>query len=153
MNPENLIRHGYALPGPGMPFNAPGYDYAQVLGRRARLKPSGENVSFDASLPRHGVLSRQLGLTDWGSDWLVMTFDEPFNHNGIKVSYCLVRARWSGCPIGSEFCPVFVLTDPVGALMKNDSWTSADFQFISWGDVELDAIQQGVAIAATHATA
>ena len=131
------IRVGKALPGPGIPHVEAGYDYSAILGRMADLKPSGENRSFDASLPRRGTLIRQLALTDWGKDWLVMSFLEPFEYDSTSVNYCLIRARWIGCPIGSKFCPVFVLTDKERVLATERLWSSQVFQFVSWAEVEL----------------
>jgi hypothetical protein len=122
-----------------VPSKAPSYDYAALLGKIATLKPCGENVSFDAGLPRAGTLTRQIGLGDWGDDWLVMTFEEPLNYKGEPVPYCLIRARWNGCPVGSEFCPVFVLTDAHGAVTRKNQLASSDFQFVSWAEIELAA--------------
>ena len=139
MSAENAIRAGYALPGPGASFSAPSYDYATLLGHVAKLKPCGENASLDDSLPRNGVLARQIALGDWGNDWLVFIFQEPLTYQGAQLSYCLIRARWNGCPIGSEFCPVFVLTDVDGALARKDHWTSSDFQFVGWAEIEIVA--------------
>lgn len=139
MGAENTIRAGYALPGPGVTSSAPSHDYSALLGQVAILKPCGENMSFDVSLPRSGVLTRQIALDDWGTDWLVMIFHEPLPYDGAHLPYCLVRARWSGCPVGSEFCPVFVLTDTHGAIKQKDHWGSSDFQFVSWAEIEVAA--------------
>ena len=139
MSAENTIRAGNALPGPGMSSSAPGYDYAALLGKVATLKPCGENASLDASLPRNGILTRQLALDDWGDDWLVMSFHEPLDYEGARLPYCLIRARWNQCPVGSDFCPVFVLTDTHDAIAAKQHWVSADFQFVSWGEIELVA--------------
>lgn len=128
---------GLALPGPGVSFPSPSHSYVEVIGRRAVLKPSGENIELDQHLPRRGSLSRQVALADWGDDWLVMVFDTAFEYGGCSVSYCLIRARWVGCPIGSDFCPVFVLTDNHDSLSSRASWTSKDFQFVSWGEVQV----------------
>jgi hypothetical protein len=145
MSAENTIRTGHALPGPGMPFSAPSYDYSTLLGQIAILKPCGENISFDAGLPRSGVLTQQLSLGDWGDDWLLMTFHEPLSYDRAHLPYCLVRARWNGCPVGSEFCPVFVLTDDQGAIEQKDHWVSSDFQFVSWAEIEIAAQPGGQA--------
>lgn len=139
MSAENSIRTGNALPGPGMPFGAPSYNYSTLLGHVATLKPCGENISFDTNLPRSGVLTQQVSLGDWGNDWLVMTFHEPLTYDGAHLPYCLVRARWNGCPVGSEFCPVFVLADIHSALKQKDHWMSSDFQFVSWAEIEITA--------------
>jgi hypothetical protein len=128
-----MIRLGHALPGPGMPSDTAMYDYGSIIGRRAQLKPAGENMSFDAELPRWGRLTRQVALSDWGTDWLVLELDQPASFG----AYCLIRARWNGHPIGSEFCPVFVLTDPKESLLRNESWSSQDFQFDSWAEVTI----------------
>ena len=139
MSAENTIRAGHALPGPGVSSSAPSHDYAALLGQVATLKPCGENISFDACLPRNGVLTRQIALGDWGADWLVMSFQEPLSYEGAHHPYCLIRARWNGCPVGSEFCPVFVLTDANGAISQKHHWVSSDFQFISWAEIDLAA--------------
>lgn len=136
--PKDAIRAGRALPGAGVASNAPSYDYADLLSKRVVLRGSGENVTFDALLPRAGVLVRQIALEDWGRDWLVLQFDNHFGYDGSRVDYCLVRARWLGVPIGSEFCPVFVLTDKERALNASEHWHSSEFQFVDWGSVELE---------------
>jgi hypothetical protein len=128
------IRSGYALPGPQMASDEPTYDYAHLVKGRLVLKGSGENTHFDSHLPREGTVTRQIALKDWGADWLVLKFDEPFPYQFISVAHCLIRARWAGCPIGSDFCPVFVLTDPHNVLRTKRSWTSKDFNFDSWGE-------------------
>jgi hypothetical protein len=137
-SPKDAIRVGRALPGAGVPSSAPRYDYADLLGKRAVIRGGGENITFDAQLPRAGVLVKQIALDDWGSDWLVLHFDDGFEYDGSHVGYCLVRARWLGVPIGSEFCPVFVLTDARRALSAGDHWQSSAFQFINWAFVELE---------------
>lgn len=135
MATENTIRAGYALPGAGVTNSEPTYDYSRFIGKCITLDKSGENESFDRNLPRTGTVLRQIGLEDWGRDWLVLRFDEPFDYDGSAVHECLVRARWSGCPIGSEFSPVFVLTDPRNSLGTKQVWRSGDFNFVSWGEV------------------
>jgi hypothetical protein len=137
MTAGNHIRAGYALPGPGVPSDAPAYDYSALLGRTGELRPSGENSRFDKFLPRHGRFIRQVALADWGSDWLVFELAEPFSYEETSVSYCIIRARWTGCPIGSEFCPVFVLTDNRHALSMQHHWSSKDFQFTAWAEVSV----------------
>jgi len=139
MSAEDTIRAGHALTGSGTSSNTLSYDYAALLGKVATLKPCGENVSFDSYLPRIGIFTRQIALGDWGDDWLVMTFEEPFDHKGDRVSYCLIRVRWDGCPVGSEFCPVFVLTHVHGAIAEKRQWISSDFQFVSWPLMEFAA--------------
>jgi len=128
----------FPLPGPGAESSAPSYDYSELLGQRAVLDPGGENPVLDELLPQSGVLNRQLALQDWGSDWLVLDFEEPFEYAGVQIAYCLIRARWQGTPIGSGFCSAFVLMDRDGALAAQDQWRSADFQFVSWGFVRLE---------------
>lgn len=135
MATDNTIRAGYALPGAGVPCSEPTYDYSRLIGKRIVLDKSGENEAFDRHLPRAATAVRQIGLEDWGRDWLVLRLHEPFDYDGYSVGDCLVRARWSGCPIGSEFCPVFVLTDPQQSLGSKQAWVSADFAFVSWGEV------------------
>lgn len=125
---------GRALPGPGVPFKTPSYDYTLLIGCRGQLKPVGENTTIDAELPRSGYFTLQIALSDWGTDWLVFTFEQAASFG----TYCLIRARWNGCPIGSAHCPVFMLTDLSGALERSPAWTSGDFQFVSWADVEVD---------------
>jgi hypothetical protein len=139
MATKNTIRAGYALPGAGVPNSEPIQDYSRLIGKRITLDKSGENESFDRHLPRTGTVVRQIGLEDWGRDWLVLRFDEPFDYDGGSVRECLVRARWSGCPIGSDFSPVFVLTDPRNALGAKQVWASGDFNFVSWGEVRTNA--------------
>ena len=134
---RSYICLGYTLPGPGVPIDAPLHDYSKILGASAVLKPAGENRIFDAALPRRGILTRQIALDDWGSDWLVLEFKEPLCYKGRSYSCVLIRAKWIGTPIGKEFCPVFVLLDGEAALTKMGSWSSAEFQFESWAEVEL----------------
>lgn len=140
MSAETDIHAGYALPGPDVASAAPSHDYAALLGRAATLKPAGENARLDAVLPQRGLLTRQIALANWGSDWLVVTFAEPFDYDGVQVCYCLIRARWVGHPVGADFCPVFVLIDKEDALSSKRHWSSKDFQFIAWADVEVDEI-------------
>jgi hypothetical protein len=128
---------GFALPGPGMTGPKSGYDYAHVIGRAATVEPCGENISLDPFLPRRGTLVRQLALADWGSDWLVFTLDEPFEYRGSMIRTFLIRARWVGHPIGSDFCPVFLLLDRQNSLCAKEQWVSQDFQFESWAKVEV----------------
>ena len=90
-------------------------------------------------------MERQLSIKDWGTDWVVIIFDQPFFYISQEISYCLVRARWYGCPIGSEFCPVFVLTDNTGCVSTQTEWVSSDFQFVNWGELKLDAAYQAAA--------
>jgi hypothetical protein len=57
---------------------------------------------------------------------------------GEEVLPCvLVRGRWLGCPVGSKYCPVFVLTDPRRNLDAKAAWRADDFDFIGWADVQL----------------
>lgn len=133
MATDNTIRAGYALPGAGVPSSEPTYDYSHLIGEAVTLEPGGENESFDRNLPRTAQVLRQVVLEDWGSDWLVLRFNEPFSYNETSVGECLIRARWSSCPIGSEFSPVFVLIDPRDALRSKQAWTSSDFEFVNWG--------------------
>jgi hypothetical protein len=137
MGTENNIIAGRALPGAGVSINAPMYDYTKIFGRPAELLPAGEHIRLDALLPRRGTLTKQLALDDWGTDWLVLHFDEPLEYDNASHSYVLIRARWIGVPIGEEFCPVFVLFDRDGVLAAQDRWESADFQFESWGQVRV----------------
>lgn len=137
MGVENNIRVGRSIPGPGVPYEGPSFDYSELLGKGAELQPVGEHIRLDPLLPRRGILSRQIALEDWGTDWLVFHFDEPLEYDGTVHPYVLVRSRWVSVPIGSEFCPVFVLFDRGGSLATRDSWSSADFQFESWGKLEL----------------
>jgi hypothetical protein len=111
-----------------------------LVGRRARLIPAGENTSLDQQLPQTGTFSKQVALRDWGHDWLILRFDYPFTYDGYEVRLCLVRARWHGCPIGSEFCPVFVLFDNTDRLGATTEYQSSDFHFVSWGEIEVDAV-------------
>jgi hypothetical protein len=127
-----------AIPGPGVPNSAPSYDYSSLLGQHLTLHPAGENIHLDSFLPRKGKGTRQVALEGWGTDWLVFKFDEPFEYKRDRLEYCLIRARWFGCPIGSEFCPVFVLIDPARALSTKSQWSSKDFVFESWGKVTLN---------------
>jgi hypothetical protein len=120
-----------------VPSSAPSHDYTRILGCQAILKPSGENVDLDSLLPRCGTLGPQIALADWGSDWLVFTLGEPLQYDGAPVLRLLIRGRWVGCPIGSDFCPVFVLTDRNDALSIRDWWSSKEFQFVSWAEVEV----------------
>ena len=138
MATDNNIRAGNALPGAGMATSAPTYDYHDIIGKRLTLQPMGENVSFDAHLPRRGIAVKQRTLGDWGSDWIVLRFDQPFEYDDSVVRECLIRGKWWGCPIGSEFAPVFVLTDPKNHLDTKQSWTSADFEFVNWARVTVD---------------
>jgi hypothetical protein len=78
---------------------------------------------------------RQIALEDWGRDWLVVGFNEAGEYKGTSIGKCLIRARWSGCPIGSEFATVFVLTDSRNAFGSRRAWRSSDFDFVSWAQV------------------
>ena len=126
------------MPGPGVPDEAAPYDYAPLIGRRIILGPSGEDSSLDSCLPRRATITREVAIRDWGGDWLVVELDEPFDYKRIRVEYCLIRARWPGHPVGSEFCPVFLVVDPDRALFKQSSWSSADFASFSWAEVQLE---------------
>jgi len=53
--------------------------------------------------------------------------------------YTLIRSRWVGTPIGSEFCPVFVLLDPELSLINMADWSSKNFDFASWGQVSVES--------------
>jgi hypothetical protein len=136
--PDDKVRSGYSLPSAGVPSSAPTYDYTSLMGNRAILKRSGENIQFDALMPRSGTITRQISLEDWGNDWLVLEFDEPFEYEGSRTSYCLVRARLLSHPIGSEFRPVFVLADPHHRLTQKEQWSSSDFDFVSRGEVDVE---------------
>ena len=137
MSDDTAIRTGYALPGPGATVDAPAYDYSPLLGRTATLRSCGENIAFDAALPRRGTVTSQIALSDWGDDWLVIAFPEPFEYDAASVTYCLIRARWAGCPVGSEYCPVFVLIDGQHVLSTKGRWSSEDFLFVAWAEVEI----------------
>ena len=123
-----------------MPPSAFNYDYTSLLGRRVTLLRGGESEGFDRYFPRKARVRRQLALDDWGSDWLVLDLEEPFDFETIRVEYCLVRARWYGNPIGSEPCAVFVLFDPKGVLDSKSQWSSADFYFVAWGMIQVDTL-------------
>ncbi len=101
------IYSGQALPGPGRSFDGPTYDYSALVGRGATLLP-GDNVTFDIALPRHGKIDQQLEITEWGKDWLVLSFDEPFRYEGEEIRYCLVPCTMEWLPnrlgVLSSFC-------------------------------------------------
>jgi hypothetical protein len=137
MGVENNIQVGQSIPGPGISYEGPTFDYSNILGHSAELQPAGEHMRLDPLLPRRGILSSQIALEDWGPDWLVFHFDEPLEYDRAVHPYVLVRARWVNVPIGSVFCPVFILFDRGGSLVARDSWSSTDFQFESWGKLEL----------------
>ena len=139
MSGGSKIRVGHALPGPGSASHVAAHDYSSLIGHSASLKSSGENISFDPLLPAHGVLTRQIALSDWGNDWLVLQLDVPIQYCQRTLSYCVIRARWVGHPIGAEFCPVFVLTDAENWLAHKNSWASVDFHFVSWAELDVDA--------------
>ena len=140
MKDDNQIRSGMAIPGAGVPSSAPSYNYSHLLGSHLTLHGVGENISLDSFLPRKGKVTRQITLENWGTDWIVFQFDESFEYKGERLDYCLLRGRWFDHPIGSEFCPVFVLTDPRKSLGAKSQWSSKDFSFESWGEVTLEKI-------------
>ena len=121
-----------------MPYVAPNYDYSPLIGRRITLDPSGEDMNLDRCLPRRATITRQIALRDWGPDWLVVEFDEPFDCERGRAEYGLIRARWFGHPIGSDFCPVFIMFDHGHALSKQANWSSADFTPFSWAEARLE---------------
>ena len=98
----------------------------------------GENMCLDAQLPRKGIFQRQIKLSDWGEDWLVLEFDIPLEYKNKTYDYSIIRSRWVGTPIGSEFCPVFVLLDPEQSLINMTEWSSKNFDFASWGQVSVE---------------
>jgi hypothetical protein len=121
-----------------MPSSAPTYDYSHLIGKRVSLSGVGENEIFEKNLPRTATVVRQIALGDWGPDWLVIRLDESFEYEGISIRDCIVRGRWEGHPIGSEFCPVFVLVDRRDMLSAKHQWSSADFLHVTWGEIELE---------------
>ena len=124
--------------------NASGtYDYTHVLGRLAKLLPGGESTSFDALLPVHGTLSRQVALEDWGSDWLVLSLEQSLCVGGNEYHHVLVRSRWAGVPIGVMPCSVFVLLDPRGAALKGVLLRSSDFEQAPWSQIEVQDERSG----------
>lgn len=137
MTEEDIILAGWALPGAGVPSDAPSFDYRDLLGRSAELQPVGENIVLDDWLPRQSTLTRQIALEDWGIDWLVLQFDEPIEYMNRRYDYSIIRARWFGVPVGSDFCPVFLLLDKDRVLDERDIYSSSQFQFVSWGKVVL----------------
>lgn len=137
MTEDDIILAGRALPGAGVPSDAPSFDYSDLLGQTAELQPARENRVLDALLPRQGTLTRQIALDDWGTDWLVLEINEPILYDNYSHEYLIIRARWAGVPIGSDFCPVFVLLDQDKILDQRTSYASSQFQFESWGKVVL----------------
>ena len=142
MDSEPKIRFGHALPGAGMPGSAPSYDYAHLIGRDVTVSYGDHNIAFERILPRDGKVCRQIALKDWGADWLVVELNEPIEYAGQSLQKILVRARWLGCPIGSEFALVFLLLDSRNAIDTQDEWVAADFDFACWAQVQLKDLKQ-----------
>jgi hypothetical protein len=42
-------------------------------------------------------LTKQLALDDWGTDWLVLHFDEPLEYDNASHAYVLIRVAGSVC--------------------------------------------------------
>jgi len=141
MNQDNTIKVGRALPGAGVQSSVSDqkFDYSNLIGKKATLMGCGENISLDAQLPRKGTFQRQIKLSDWGEDWLVLEFDMTLEYKNKTYDYTLIRSRWVGTPIGSEFCPVFVLLDPELSLINMADWSSKNFDFASWGQVSVES--------------
>jgi hypothetical protein len=101
-----------------------------------------QNESFAAYLPRTGRVVRQITLEDWGSDWLVLRLDEPFEYQlgsldtgfrATAVTHFLVRSRWAGHAIGVQQTSVFLLVDGDHVLDAKQQFRSTDFIHVCWG--------------------
>jgi hypothetical protein len=103
MSQGDTIKVGRAIPGPGIKtlVSEQIFDYSALLGSKATLLGCGENIILDAVLPVTGTLQRQIQLQNWGSDWLVLQFEQSIcyeNDDPVSVShtprYCYVNGVW-----------------------------------------------------------
>jgi len=118
------------------------HDYSHLIGRDLAVGYGDQNESFAAYLPRTGTVVRQIPLEDWGSDWLVLHLDEPFEYQlgsldtgfrATAVTHFLVRSRWAGHAIGAQQTSVFLLVDADHALDTKQQFRSTDFIHVCWG--------------------
>ena len=116
------------------------HDYADLIGSDFIVADS-DNSSFAAFLPRAGTAVRQIGLENWGNDWLVLQLHNPFEYQlgsldtgfrAVPIEHFIVRSRWVGHPIGSQSTSVFVLLDTDRLLDTDKMFRSADFLHITW---------------------
>jgi hypothetical protein len=106
------------------------------LGLRCSVGYSDQNESFAPFLPRSGVVSRQIELTDSTLPWFVFTLEEPFEYEGQRIDYFVIAARWIGHPIsGSDFTSLFVLLDPQNHAEARCDVSTRDFLHICWGEI------------------
>ena len=118
------------------------YDYSELIGSQLELGYSDQNEKFAGFFPRRGTVTRQVDLEDWGSDWLILQLDEPFDYQlgsletglrGILVTHLIVRSRLASYPIGEKQTSVFVLLDPDNIVHTKDHFRSTDFVQAFWG--------------------
>jgi len=122
----------------------PQHDYAHLIGSELCVGYSDQNESFASFMPLCGTVLRQITIQDWGTDWLVLLLNEPFDYQtfspqhgyrGHSVSHILIRARWASHPIGGEQASVFVLLDIGHVLDAKSSYIASDFFHACWGMV------------------
>ncbi len=118
------------------------HDYSHLIGSDLAVGYADQNESFAAYLPRTGTVVRQIPPEDWGSDWLVLHLDEPFEYQlgsldtGFRatvVTHFLVRSRWAGHAIGAQQTSVFLLVDADHVLDTKQQFRSTDFIHVCWG--------------------
>jgi hypothetical protein len=116
------------------------HDYGHLIGTSLTVG-SSDNQEFAAYLPRKGTVIRQIALEDWGSDWLVLRLDEPFEYQlgsldtGFRVAritHFVVRSRLLGHPIGAQPTSVFLLLDADHVFDTKEQFCSADFLHVTW---------------------
>jgi hypothetical protein len=104
---------------------------------RFRIKDF-ENRSFGLALGSEGVVGtvvRQLSLTDWGDDWLLLQLQRPFSYEGRQHNQILVRSREQGHPLGgSQPTSVFTLLIIDPSVLEYPEVSSKDFDFVSWSE-------------------
>jgi hypothetical protein len=118
------------------------HDYSHLIGSALAVGYADQNESFAAYLPRTGTVARQITLEDWGSDWLVLQLDEPFEYQlgsldigfrATTVTHFLVRSRWASHTIGAQQTSVFLLVDADHVLDTRHQFRSTDFIHVCWG--------------------
>ena len=118
------------------------HDYTHLIGTELAVGYADQNDAFAAHLPRTGAVVRQIAIDDWGSDWLLLHLNEPFEYQlgsldtgfrALAVTHFLVRSRWAGSPIGGQQTSVFLLIDPDRVFETKQHYSSADFIHICWG--------------------
>ena len=127
------------------------YDYAHLIGSELCVGYCDQNESFASFMPLSGTAIRQVTIQDWGTDWLVLLLNGPFDYQtfspqhgyrGPSVSHILIRSRWAGYPIGGEQTSVFVLLDIEHVLDTKTTYVATDFLHICWGMVPPDELNR-----------